>query len=75
MNLVSLYRDHPELALLLDADHPHLVACRDCGLHYPPGEMKFYATERICDDCFDRRQDIAWQDWFERLAKEGREWA
>jgi len=75
MNLVSLYRDHPDLALLLDADHPHLVACRDCGLRFPPAEMIHHDSKRLCFACFDRRQDAAWEDWLDRLAKEGREGA
>jgi len=79
MNLVPLFRRHPELfTALLDViagPQVHLVACHDCGLHYPPDEMNALDLQGTlgCGPCFDRRQDMAWAEWYERVAKEGRE--
>ena len=73
MNLATLYRNHPDLALLIDDDPPHLVACHDCGLHYPPREMLGIGYgRRVCVPCFERREDTEWGEWLDRLAKEGR---
>ena len=81
MNLVPLFRRHPELfTALLDViagPQVHLVACHDCGLHFPSAEMRRLILDAgcvfVCDSCFEGRQDMAWAEWYERVAKEGRE--
>ena len=75
MNLLPLYRDHPDLAEVIAGPPVHLVKCADCPHHFPPDQLYTGGGGLLCAICFDRRQDMAWQDWYERLAKEGREGA
>jgi len=75
MNLVSLYRDHPDLADVIAGPRVHLVKCVGCPHHFPPDQLYPGGDGRLCATCFDRRQDVAWEEWHERLAKEGREGA
>lgn len=79
MNLATLYRDHPDLAMLVEDARAHLVSCHDCGHHYLSREMHHLILDvgciYVCDTCFERRQDVVWAEWQDRLAKEGREGA
>ena len=76
MNLLPLYRDHPDLAEVVLGPPVHLASCHDCGLHYPTTEMQRLILDVgcvfVCGDCTKRRQDVAWTEWLDRLAKEGR---
>ena len=77
MNLMPLYRNHPDLAEVLHGPQEYVVRCHDCGLRFPLREI--YALDGKgtpgCGPCADRRQDAALAEWWERLAKEGREGA
>ena len=72
MNLTALYRNHPELAEILD-DRPRLLKCGDCPHHFPPDQLYHGGDALLCATCFDRRQEVAWAEWRDRLAKESRE--
>ena len=75
MNLLPLYRDHPDLAEVIAGPPVHLVKCADCPHHFPPDQLYPGRDGRLCATCFDRRQDMLWADWSDRLAKEEREGA
>jgi len=75
MNLAGLYRNHPELAEVILGPPVHLVKCADCPHHFPPDQLYVGGDALLCATCFDRRQDIAWLELYDRLAKEGREGA
>jgi len=75
VNLVSLLRDHPDLAEVILGPRVHLVKCADCPHHFPPDQLYAGTDALLCATCFDRRQDMAWLELYDRLAKEGREGA
>ena len=73
MNLLPLYRDHPDLAEVIAGPPVHLAACHDCGQRFPRDKLYHYGSIEVCPICFGSRQDAAWEEWLDRLAKEGRE--
>ena len=75
MNLLPIYRDHPDLADVIAGPQVHLVKCAECPHHFPPDQLYPGADALLCATCFDRRQDMLWADWSDRLAKEEREGA
>jgi len=72
MNLLPIYLNHPEFAEIALGPRVHLVKCADCPHRFPPDQLYAGEDELLCATCFDRRNDMAWQDWHERLAKESR---
>ena len=72
MNLLHLYLNHPEFAEIALGPRAHLVQCIGCPHHFPPDQLYAGTDGRLCATCFDRRQDMAWAEWYERLAKESR---
>lgn len=73
MNLITLLRDHPDLAMLLDDARQHLVKCGDCPHHFPPDQLYHGGDRLLCATCFDWRQEVAWKDWLDRQVKENLE--
>lgn len=73
MNLVSLLRNHPDLAMLLEDAREHLVKCGDCPHHFPPDQLYHGGDALLCATCFDWRQEVAWAEGQDRMAKESRE--
>jgi len=75
MNLLPIYRDHPDLAEMIAGPSVYMIQCADCPHHFPPDQLYPGTDGLLCATCCDRRQDMAWAEWYERLAKEGREGA
>lgn len=56
-------------------DHcSHLeYACDDCGHYVPEGDGRYWDDEeqedRLCDDCYDRRERIAEREHYESVAR------
>ena len=75
MNLLPLYRNHPQFAEVVLGPPVHLVKCADCPHHFPPDQLYAGTDALLCATCFDRRQDMAWLELYDQLAKEGREGA
>lgn len=75
MNLVTLYRDHPDLAEMIGDPRAHLASCHDCDQRFPPDKLRALDGEHrdICGDCMERRIEVAWAEWRDQLAKESRE--